>query len=451
VIDAIGHQKAAGELPCEVLPEGTLGVEALEISFEECKGVHAGGNLSLGQDVFLRANILGFEKKDDRTELTSTLTVLDSDLHAVGPKPITQSVRWDPAPRLLDPASHEEDTNKDSGATEGTPQQKSTPTPPRGVSSLRPKLPSLTIRLRPSRPGRFILRLDLKDAIGNKTARYDMPVVVHLPNRAAADPAADKALAELAAKPAGKENPKLAILPTFGRGGSVRPARYRPGETVTCFVLATGLGTTPDAKVNLTTQMTLLDAKGEVVVAGIEKRENDVLQFGGSAWPVWCALKVPQRATPGKGRIRIQAYDIIAQREVAEELPIEVLPADSLAITDLQITRIKSSPQALGGCLNLGMGDFLTFSAVGFTSKEDRAHLTSTMRVLSEEGKPLCPTPYSETFDADVYQGQPSIPVSFLLHSCREGRFILHVEVKDHLADKTATYDMPIAIHGPAR
>jgi hypothetical protein len=447
-------------LPFDALSDTTFGVATLGLSFAEDKDLYSGGNLSLGQDVFLQASILGFNKKDDRTELTSTLTILDSDQRAVRAKPIAEPIRWDPAPRLLDPIYDDEDANrnrdegadKDNAPGESKPQKRSVPAPSyRNAPSLRPELPSVSIRLRPSRPGRFILRLDLKDAIGNKTARYDMPVVVHLPNRATADPAADKALAELAAKPAGKDKPKLALLPTFGRGGSVRPAKYRPGETVTCLVLATGLGTTPDAKVNLTTQMKLLDAKGEIIVAGIEKRENDVLQFGGSAWPVWCALKVPPQATPGKGRLRIQAYDIVTQREVAEELPIEVLPADSLAITDMQITRIKSAPQALGGCANLAISNFLQFSVIGFASKGDHAHLTSTMRVLSEAGKPLCPTPYSEAFDRDVYQGQPSIPVSFFADSHRVGRFILHVEVKDHLADKTATYDMPITIHGPAR
>ncbi|HEV3446636.1 MAG TPA: hypothetical protein VG099_18480 [Gemmataceae bacterium] len=98
--------------------------------------------------------------------------------------------------------------------------------------------------------------------------------------------------------------------------------------------------------------------------------------------------------------------------------------------------------------LRKGKPAWLNFAAVGFgwDKAKGQPHLTATMRVLDEDGKPALARPSSGTINQDVPRGTKAIPMQFELVLQKAGKFTIELEAVDDVTGEKTSLSLPINV-----
>jgi hypothetical protein len=140
--DKLAGKILAGKHPVRVLPPG-FGAVGLRFANDRQGKAAAGGNLTVGQRLFLVGDAVGFARKEGRIHVTGSFSIRDSAGNMTIPSPVTIVV--------------------DSEVTDES------------------KRVSFDFSLFANRPGEFTVVVELRDVIGQKAATYELPLVVHPP------------------------------------------------------------------------------------------------------------------------------------------------------------------------------------------------------------------------------------------------------------------------------
>jgi hypothetical protein len=142
VADRIAMKDLTVEHPIRVL---TAGFGAVGLRFaSDRKGTNpAGGHLTVGQQLFLVGRAVGFARKDGHIHVAGSISLRDSSGNTTTPAPVTFAVDQ----KVTDDLTHV----------------------------------SFDFSLFANRPGTFTIAVELRDLIGQKTAAYELPVVIHPP------------------------------------------------------------------------------------------------------------------------------------------------------------------------------------------------------------------------------------------------------------------------------
>ncbi len=144
--DQVSGEKATRQLPIDVLPATTFGALNLRLAHDLRGERPAGASVAANQYVVLLCDITGYEAKDGRVNVRAVLTALDEKRRPVGSTPIIVPVTYKVPPWVV-----------------SSPSQRPIP---------------LTFKFDASRPGKFILHLELEDLSGDNKVSYDLPFSV---------------------------------------------------------------------------------------------------------------------------------------------------------------------------------------------------------------------------------------------------------------------------------
>ncbi len=151
VRDRISEQKVTRDMPFEVLPQSTFGVQGLRLAHDAQGAVAAGACFLAGSRAFLFGQVTGYDHSNGRMDVKAKLTVCDSQGQKLSPSVIV-------------------------------PVEQDVPKAPEGVG---PHTTPVRFDLPLNRAGRFVVRLELEDVLGDRKATYDVPITVTAPPVAA--------------------------------------------------------------------------------------------------------------------------------------------------------------------------------------------------------------------------------------------------------------------------
>ena len=133
-----------------------------------------------------------------------------------------------------------------------------------------------------------------------------------------------------------------------------------------------------------------------------------------------------------------KGVNVARQGKATQELTrkFQVLPKD-FALVRLQ-TSVGETPAPPVGVV--GQELLVNFTLVGF--ERDKAgkqpHVAVEMQVLDEAGKPTVVKPFGGEVKEKVPEGEPTLPMQFLVKLNRPGKFTVKLKATDQLARKTA-------------
>ena len=145
--DRISGQKVTRDMAFEVLPESTFGALRLRLAHDVQGTVAAGACFLAGSRAFLFGQVMGYDHSSGRMHVKAKLTFYDLQGQELSPS-----------------------------AT--IPVERDVPKAPEGVG---PHTTQVYFTLPLNRAGRFVVRLELEDVLGDKTATYDVPITVTAP------------------------------------------------------------------------------------------------------------------------------------------------------------------------------------------------------------------------------------------------------------------------------
>ena len=174
------------------------------------------------------------------------------------------------------------------------------------------------------------------------------------------------------------------------------------------------------------------------------------LCLGGTSLSRYVYFTFPRSCNPGEYRVRVRVSDRVGERSAVEEYRCEVYPRTSFGTIDLRLSRDKDGTTPAGANLTVGETVYLNFSVVGFATTGSRIHVSSTLSILDEDRRPVAAEPFSSDHDQPAPDLLDSaIPICYAIPATRTGKFVLRIELRDHVANKTASYNLPILVSLP--
>ena len=98
-----------------------------------------------------------------------------------------------------------------------------------------------------------------------------------------------------------------------------------------------------------------------------------------------------------------------------------------------------------------GQSVFLQFGVVGFErgGKGNQPNVSVEMMPYDDAGNATMETPSSFTLESGVDEKDPGFSIRFLLPMTRVGNFTVRLKAVDKIANKTATFEIPIRVVSP--
>ena len=244
------------------------------------------------------------------------------------------------------------------------------------------------------------------------------------------------------------EQLRVEITPTFGLGGGVRPTRFLPGETLHVRSTAGPLARQADGRIRCSYALELLDRGGANVFAGLSR--DDLYYepiFGGcmqTRSPVW---KIPLGFPAGKYRLRVRVDDRVTARSGKTDLPVEIMPPETFGVFEVRFALDEKGEHPCGAVVAPGTNLYMLFSPRGLAVRGGRVKFELALTALDGASKPVAKARCA-AFNLSFESGG-TLQVPLPLHANRPGRFLLHLEIRDLVADKRAIGDVPLLVALP--
>lgn len=239
------------------------------------------------------------------------------------------------------------------------------------------------------------------------------------------------------------------VRPTYGRLGSARPsARILPGEDLHVTYVVSGISRGADGRSEVSTTAELLDEAGETVAQVPGPPGRIFLALGGSTLPRHMHFSLPIDFAPGKYRMRGVLVDVRTGEEIVAEQPFEVIPME-FGIVRLHLSGDPEGKTAVGGNLTVSQEAHVVGRGVGFARNGDRIHVIGNLTIRDAAGKAVAPVPISFEIDQEIDDDLDQLDFRWTIPLNRPGKFSLLIEVRDEIASKNATYEMPLVVSSP--
>jgi hypothetical protein len=239
------------------------------------------------------------------------------------------------------------------------------------------------------------------------------------------------------------------VRPTYGRLGSTRSSiRVLPGEDMHVMYVVSGISRGTDGRSEVSTSAELLDEAGETVAQVPGSPNRIFLALGGDTLPRHMHFSLPLDFAPGKYRIRGTLVDVRTGDEIVAEQPFEVIPME-FGIVRLRLAGDPEGKTAVGGNLTVSQELHVVGRGVGFARNGERIHVIGNLTIRDAAGKSLVPVPISFEIDQEVDDDLDQLDFRWTIPVNRPGKFTLLIEVRDEVAEKRATYEMPLVVSAP--
>jgi hypothetical protein len=250
----------------------------------------------------------------------------------------------------------------------------------------------------------------------------------------------------LAAAPAQADELKVThVRNTHGILGQARKGTgFLPGDHFVLSFDIEGLKVDDNGKVLYSIGLEVLDSDGKVKFRQAPRDLEAVNALGGTQVPAFAQLKIGPDQPPGKYKLKVTVNDVAAKASTSFTQPVEVLKL-KFGLVRLSTT---TDPDALSPAVLHAVGQtlWINYAVVGFEREGGQPHLTTTLRVLDEDGKPTLAKPLSGEVKADVPKDAKVIPMQFALQLNRPGKFTAEIAVKDVISGKSAKVTFPVTV-----
>jgi hypothetical protein len=235
---------------------------------------------------------------------------------------------------------------------------------------------------------------------------------------------------------------------TYGLQGPDRKAnKYLPGDPVFLAFDIDGITIGKDGKVAYTMGLDVTDKAGKSWHKVDPTERVEFAPLGGSKMPGRAFVTLGVDAPPGEYTVKLTTVDSVTRASASFEHKFEVLKPD------LGLIQVYASQDADGRTPAhttgfVGGSVWVMFAATGFKrseAKKNQPDLRFEMTTVDDKGVPTMAQPI--VADVDKLDDMlPTCPMRFNLPFTRAGKFAARLTVTDKVANKTATFDLPITV-----
>ena len=237
------------------------------------------------------------------------------------------------------------------------------------------------------------------------------------------------------------------VRTTYGILGDKRPDdKFLPGDR---FVLSFDIeGAKADAggKIRYGIGMQVTDATGKVLYKQEPVDSEANSPASGNKLAAFASLEIGTEQPAGDYTLKVTVADRNGRTTQDLTRSYQVLPkAFGLVRPTTTSDPDGKKPSA---SLRKGKPGWVNFAAVrfGWDKAKGQPHLTATLRVLDEDGKPALVKPSRGTIDQDVPDGTKAVPMQFELVLQKAGKFTVELEAVDEVTGGKASLSLPIRV-----
>lgn len=262
------------------------------------------------------------------------------------------------------------------------------------------------------------------------------------------------AFAALTATPAQAGELKLAnVRMTVGELGPPRAsAKFLPGDVVFIGYEITGLPIGPDGVVKYRMGMEVADGTGKPIFKQDPRELEDFVPLRGNVIPARAFITIGLDQDPGTYTCKITVSDPNAKgKEDTLSVKFEVAKRDFGIVLVYpaydETGRINAPTTGV-----VGQTIFIQFSVASFQRdpKTKQPNVFFEFQIVDEKGTPVLDKPRTQTQDDKspllVDEKEGAFAMRFPLFMSRPGKFTVKITATDRVANKKATYELPVTV-----
>ena len=232
-------------------------------------------------------------------------------------------------------------------------------------------------------------------------------------------------------------------------GPTRKDAKVLPGDVVFIGYDIDGLTIDPDGKTQYTMGMEVSDAAGKLIFRQDPRELNDLAPLRGATMPGRAFITVGLDQPAGAYNCKITVTDL--KKKAAGSLTVKF----EVGKPEFGIVQVYTGHDP-GGALvapttgTVGQTLYVIHSVASFARdpKTKQPDVLVEYQVLDEKGQPLLGKPIARVQDAkaEVQVGEKDgvFKLDFPLFLSRPGKYTVRVTASDRVANKKATFDLPI-------
>ena len=235
---------------------------------------------------------------------------------------------------------------------------------------------------------------------------------------------------------------------TYGELGGTRPeAPLLPGDVLFVGFDIEGITIDPAGQVNYTMAMEVIDSSGKALFKQEPAVKTDFVPLGGTKLPARAFITVGLDQPPGEYTLKVTVTDTATKASRVLERKFKVLPKDfGIVMVYTSIDPDGRVPAPTTGIV--GQSFFVQFGIIGFGRDpvKKQPNVVCEMIPVDEAGKPTMQKPTQVSVFEKVDEKDLGFSVRLPLPLTRVGKYTIRLKATDKVANKTFSFDLPIAV-----
>lgn len=238
------------------------------------------------------------------------------------------------------------------------------------------------------------------------------------------------------------------VRPTFGVLGPARAeGKVVPGDTYHLAFDIVGVKVDEDGKVRYSMGLQVSNAQGKTIFSSEPTNLEVYNTLGGNSVPATAQIHIPPDQPAGELTIKVNVTDRSSNAKAELTRKVEV-GAKEFALVRLSTAADPGNHTSVAPIGAPGQSLFVHFVAVGFSrdASKKQPSIAVEMRVLDASGKPTLAKPFTGEVSKTDDERDIGIPMQFMLHLNRPGKYTVELTATDRLTRKTAKLSMPVTV-----
>jgi hypothetical protein len=238
---------------------------------------------------------------------------------------------------------------------------------------------------------------------------------------------------------------------TVGELGPTRKdTKLLPGDVLFIAYEIDGLNIDADGAAKYTMAMEVTDTAGKTIFKQDARELNDFVPLRGSKLPARAFITIGLDQDPGAYTCKITVTDPKTKATNSLTVKFEVVKRD-FGIVAVYTTHDERGGLSAPTTGVVGQTIFVQFSVATFQRdpKTKQPNVEFLFEVMDEKGQPTLGQPKKHVQDSGVDEKDGAFGMRFPLFMSRPGKFTVRVTATDKVANKKASYELPVTILPP--
>ena len=238
---------------------------------------------------------------------------------------------------------------------------------------------------------------------------------------------------------------------THGELGGTRPDnKFLPGDVVFVAFDIEGLTVGPKGDVKYTMAMEVTDKNKKPIFKPEPATRNDYVPLGGNKLPGRAFVTCGMDLEPGECTLKLVVTDDGSKQAFTLTRTFEVLKKEfgiaAVFASQDEAGRIPAATTSVVGSMI-----FVRYGVVSFTRDPNtkQPNVVVEITTLDEKNVPTVKEPIVREYKSGVPEDQLGFPDGVALPFTRAGKFTMRIKATDKVANKSYTFDLPVAAVPP--